>query len=106
MQFTYEHLDWRELVNRLAREDRMAELFRELMLAANGDVERALEYLGELSERYRTELGFDRDEFERHLRHVEIIFAFEEAYGITLEEAEMTDLKTVKSLARRAASAR
>ena len=40
------------------------------------------------------------------LRHVEIIFAFEEAYGITLEEAEMTDLKTVKSLARRAASAR
>ena len=40
------------------------------------------------------------------LRHVEIIFAFEEAYGLTLEEAEMTDLKTVKSLARRAASAR
>ena len=40
------------------------------------------------------------------LRHVEVIFAFEEAYGITLEEAEMTDLKTVKSLARRAASAR
>ena len=40
------------------------------------------------------------------LRHVEVIFAFEEAYGITLEEAEMADLKTVKSLARRAASAR
>jgi acyl carrier protein len=40
------------------------------------------------------------------LRHVEVIFAFEEAYGITLEEAEMADLKTVKSLARRVASAR
>lgn len=73
MRFTYEHLDWRELVNRMAREDRMAELFRELMLAANGDVERALEYLGELSERYRTELGFDRDEFERHLRERQLI---------------------------------
>lgn len=40
------------------------------------------------------------------LRHVEVIFAFEEAYGITLEEAEMAELKTVKSLARRAASVR
>ena len=73
MRFTYEHLDWRELANRLAREGKMDELFRELMLAANGDVERALEYLGELSERYRTELGFDRDEFERHLRERQLI---------------------------------
>jgi Ca-activated chloride channel homolog len=73
MQFIYEHLDWRELANRLAREGRMDELFRELMLAANGDVERALEYLGELSERYRTELGFDREEFERHLRERQLI---------------------------------
>jgi acyl carrier protein len=40
------------------------------------------------------------------LRHVEVIFAFEEAYGITLEEAEMADLKSVKGLAQRAAAAR
>ena len=73
MQFTYEHFDWRELANRLARDGRMAELFRELMLSANGDVERALEYLGELSERFRQELGFDRDEFERHLRDHQLI---------------------------------
>ena len=73
MLFSYAHFDWRELANRLAREGRMDEFFRELMLAANGDVERALEYLGELSERYRTELGFDRDEFERHLRERQLI---------------------------------
>lgn len=73
MRFTYEHLDWRELANRLAREGKMDELFRELMLAANGNVERALEYLGELSERYRRELGFDRDEFEKHLRDRQLI---------------------------------
>lgn len=73
MRFTYEHLDWRELANRLAREGKMDELFRELMLAANGDVERALEYLGELSERYRRELGFDRDQFEQHLRERQLI---------------------------------
>lgn len=40
------------------------------------------------------------------LRHVEVIFAFEEAYGITLEETEMADLKSVKGLAQRAAAAR
>lgn len=39
------------------------------------------------------------------LRHVEIIFAFEAAYGITLKEAEMANLTTIKALARRAASA-
>ena len=39
------------------------------------------------------------------LRHVEVLFAFEEAYGVTLEEAEMAELRTVKSLALRIASA-
>ena len=48
MQFSYEHLDWRELANRMMREGRIDELFRELMLATNGDVERALEHLGRL----------------------------------------------------------
>ena len=52
MKYGYLHLDWRELANRLAREGRMAELFRELMLATNGDVEQALAHLGELAERY------------------------------------------------------
>ena len=73
MKYSYEHLDWRELANRLAREGRMDELFRELMLASNGDVERALEYLGELSERYRQQLGFDRDQFEQRLRERQLI---------------------------------
>jgi acyl carrier protein len=40
------------------------------------------------------------------LRHVEVIFAFEEAYGITLREDELAQLNSVKSLAQRAASAR
>jgi len=35
------------------------------------------------------------------LRHVEILFAVEEAYGVTLDEAEMAALDSVKSLARR-----
>jgi acyl carrier protein len=38
------------------------------------------------------------------LRHVEIIFAFEDSYGITLEEAEMAKLNSVKSLAQRVLS--
>ncbi len=73
MRYGYLHLDWRELANRLAREGRIAELFRELMLAANGDVEQALAHLGELAERYRSELGFDRDDFERRLRDEKLI---------------------------------
>ena len=40
------------------------------------------------------------------LRHVEVIFAFEEAYGITLGENELAELNSVMSLAQRAASAR
>ena len=38
------------------------------------------------------------------LRHVEIIFAFGDSYGITLEEAEMAKLNSVKSLAQRVLS--
>ena len=73
MQFIYEHLDWRELANRMMREGRIDELFRELMLATNGDVERALEHLSELSQRYRQQLGFDRDQFEQRLREQQLI---------------------------------
>jgi uncharacterized protein with von Willebrand factor type A (vWA) domain len=73
MRYGYQHLDWRELANRLAREGRMDELFRELMLAVNGDVERAMDYLDELSERYRQQLGFDRDDFEQRLREKQLI---------------------------------
>ncbi len=36
------------------------------------------------------------------LRHVEIIFAFEETYGVRLTEAEMASLVSVKTLAERA----
>lgn len=73
MRYGYLHLDWRELANRLAREGRIAELFRELMLTTSGDVEQALAHLGELAERYRQELGFDREEFERRLREEKLI---------------------------------
>jgi hypothetical protein len=68
MLFSYQHLDWRELANRLARTGQMDDLFRELMLAANGDVEKALSYLEQISERYRQQIGFDRQDFETHLR--------------------------------------
>lgn len=40
------------------------------------------------------------------LRHVEILFAVEEAYGMTLDEAEMATLDSVKSLARRVGTTR
>jgi len=73
MRYTYQHLDWRELLNRLARERRIDELFRELMLATNGDVQAALDQLDELDPRLRNQLGFDRDEFERRLREQRLI---------------------------------
>ena len=68
MHYSYQQLDWRELANRFARNGQMDEVFRELMLAANGDVEKALAYLGEMSEQFRQQLGFDRRDFETHLR--------------------------------------
>ncbi len=67
MKFEYSHLDWRELANRLSREGRMDELFRELMLAASGDVEQALQWLDQASTRFRQQLGFDPDEFKQRL---------------------------------------
>lgn len=73
MDYAYEHLDWRELANRLARENRIDELFQQLMMVLNGDVEEAFRQLDRLSERYREQLGFDRDEFERRLREQKVI---------------------------------
>ncbi|MEY4818944.1 MAG: hypothetical protein RLZZ23_1717 [Verrucomicrobiota bacterium] len=35
------------------------------------------------------------------LRHVEVIFSFEEAYGLRLTESEMASLRSVKDLAER-----
>ncbi|MFW5845174.1 MAG: VWA domain-containing protein [Planctomycetota bacterium] len=67
MHFTYEHLDWRELANRMARDERMQELFRELMLVTGGDVDQALDWLEQLGERYRQQLGFDAEEFRQQL---------------------------------------
>ncbi len=40
------------------------------------------------------------------LRHVEILFAIEEAYGVTLDEAEMAALDSVKRLAKRVGAPR
>ncbi len=36
------------------------------------------------------------------LKHMEIIFAFEEAYGVRLDEMEMASLNSVQALAERA----
>jgi acyl carrier protein len=36
------------------------------------------------------------------LKHMEIIFAFEEAYGVRLDEAEMASHSSVQALAERA----
>jgi acyl carrier protein len=36
------------------------------------------------------------------LKHMEIIFAFEEAYGVRLDESEMATLSSVRGLAERA----
>ena len=73
MDFAYLHLDWRELANRLAREHRIDELFQQLMLALNGDVEEAFAQLDNLSERFRQQLGFDAKDFEQRLREQQII---------------------------------
>ena len=73
MRYDYQHFDWRELANRLAREERIDEVFRELMLALGGDVEEALERLDELSRRFRQDLGFDRRDFEQRLREQQLI---------------------------------
>ena len=73
MEYAYQHLDWRELANRLAKEERIDGLFQQLMVILNGDVESAFEQLDRLSERFRDQLGFDADEFERRLRSEKII---------------------------------
>jgi Ca-activated chloride channel family protein len=73
MHYDYQHLDWREIANRLAREGRIDELFRELMLAANGDVEQAFAFLDRLSKAQRQSLGFERGEFEQRLREGKLI---------------------------------
>lgn len=36
------------------------------------------------------------------LKHMEIIFAYEEAYGVRLDESEMAALSSVKGMAERA----
>jgi len=43
MDYGYLHLDWRELANRLSREQAMDEAFRRLLELADGDVEAALQ---------------------------------------------------------------
>jgi uncharacterized protein with von Willebrand factor type A (vWA) domain len=73
MEYGYQQYDWRERANRLARESRMDELFRELMLAVNGDVEQALDYIEELNQKFRQNFGFDRHEFEKRLREQKLI---------------------------------
>lgn len=39
------------------------------------------------------------------LRHMQVIFAFEDAFGVRLEDGEMSQLRSVEALIRRAANA-
>lgn len=73
MRYDYRHLDWRELANELARNGRIDELFRELMLAAAGDVEEAMEWLDRMSARFRQQVGFSKEDFEQRLREEGLI---------------------------------
>ena len=68
MKYTYQHLDWREIANQLARDQRMDELFRELMLAASGDVEGAFQWLDRMSQQFSQTVGFSAKDFEERLR--------------------------------------
>jgi Ca-activated chloride channel family protein len=68
MDFRYHNLDWRELANQLARDRLIDEVFRELMLATNGDVEQALKWLESAQgKRFREQSGISRDDFEKRL---------------------------------------
>ncbi len=74
MHFEYRHLDWRELANQLKREQLIDELFRELMLAANGEVEPALRWLDSpQGRRMRDQLGFSKEDFEKRLKERKLI---------------------------------
>jgi hypothetical protein len=73
MRYRYEHLDWRELANRLAQQQALSDLFRHLMEAFDGDVERALRELERQAERLRRQTGFDAKDFEKTLREQQLI---------------------------------
>lgn len=73
MKYDYSHLDWRELVNRLMRERSYDDLFRRLMEAFDGDVERAFQELDRQAGRLRSRTGFDRAEFDKHLRDKRLV---------------------------------
>jgi uncharacterized protein with von Willebrand factor type A (vWA) domain len=73
MRYRYEHLDWRELANRLAKEQQLSDLFRQLMEAFDGDVERAMRELERQAERLRQQTGFDAKDFEKTLREQQLI---------------------------------
>lgn len=68
MDYRYIHVDWRERANQLSREQRMDDVFRELMLAASGDMEAAFSYLDQLGSSLTKTVGFSAKEFEKYLR--------------------------------------
>jgi uncharacterized protein with von Willebrand factor type A (vWA) domain len=83
MEYGYEHLDWRELLNRLMQERSFDDLFRQLMEAFDGDVEQAFDELGRQAARLRQRGGFDQAEFDRHLRDRRLIAGQEGARHLT-----------------------
>jgi Ca-activated chloride channel homolog len=73
VKYRYQHLDWRELANRLAKQKELNDLFRQLMEAFDGDVERAMRELERQAARLRQQTGFDPAEFEKNLREQRLI---------------------------------
>jgi len=69
MDFAYQHLDWRELANQMARDKLIDDVFRELMLATNGDVEQSLKWLDSAQgRRFREQSGISKEDFEKRLK--------------------------------------
>lgn len=69
MEFAYQHLDWRELANQMARDRLIDDLFRELMLATNGDVEQAMRWLdSNQGRRFREQTGISKEDIDRRLK--------------------------------------
>ena len=55
-------------MNELSQQQKAEDLFRELMLVFNGDVDQAEEYLAENARALRQQFGFSPQDFQQQLR--------------------------------------
>ena len=73
MELIYRHGDWREQLNKLSQEQKAQDLFRELMLVFNGDVEEAQAYLEENARALQQQFGFSPQDFQQQLRDMGLV---------------------------------